>query len=52
MSPEFVEVLSREGIPVIAHAGLIPPKITLTGGYRAVGKSLEEAKAVWDTAKL
>jgi len=51
MSPEFVEVLSREGIPVIAHAGLIPPKITLTGGYRAVGKSLEEAKAVWDTTK-
>jgi len=51
MSPEFVEVLSREGIPVIAHAGLIPPKITLTGGYRAVGKSLEEAKAVWYTAK-
>ena len=51
MSPEVVEVLSREGIPVIAHAGLIPPKITLTGGYRAVGKSLEEAKDVWNLAK-
>ena len=51
MSPEVVEVLSREGIPVIAHAGLIPPKITLTGGYRAVGKSLEEAKDVWSIAK-
>ena len=51
MSPAIVEVLAREGIPVIAHAGLIPPKITLTGGYRAVGKSLEEAKMVWDSAK-
>ena len=51
MSPQVVEVLAREGVPVIAHAGLIPPKITLTGGYRAVGKSLEEAKAVWDIAK-
>ena len=48
MSPQVIEVLANEGIPVIAHAGLIPPKITLTGGYRAVGKSLEEAKAVWD----
>lgn len=51
MSPQVIEVLAREGVPVIAHAGLIPPKITLTGGYRAVGKSLEEAKAVWDIAK-
>ena len=51
MSPSVVEVLSREGIPVIAHAGLIPPKITLTGGYRAVGKSFDEAKMVWETAK-
>jgi 3-methyl-2-oxobutanoate hydroxymethyltransferase len=51
MSPQVVEVLAREGIPVIAHAGLIPPKITLTGGYRAVGRSLEEAKQVWESAK-
>ncbi len=51
MSPFVVEVLSREGIPVIAHVGLIPPKITLTGGYRAVGKSFDEAKMVWETAK-
>ena len=51
MSPQVIEVLANEGIPVIAHAGLIPPKITLTGGYRAVGKSLGEAKAVWDITK-
>ena len=51
MSPQVIEVLAREGIPVIAHAGLIPPKITLTGGYRAVGKSLKEAKDVWNIAK-
>jgi 3-methyl-2-oxobutanoate hydroxymethyltransferase len=51
MSPQVVEVLAREGIPVIAHAGLIPPKITLTGGYRAVGRSLEEVKQVWESTK-
>ena len=51
MSPSVIEVLSREGIPVIAHAGLIPPKITLTGGYRAVGKSFDEAKMIWEIAK-
>ena len=51
MSPQVIEVLAREGVPVIAHAGLIPPKITLTGGYRAVGKSLKEAKDVWNIAK-
>ncbi len=44
-------MLAGEGVPVIAHAGLIPPKITLTGGYRAVGKSLDEARVVWDLAK-
>ena len=51
MSPQVVEVLAREGIPVIAHAGLIPPKITLTGGYRSVGRSLEEAKQFCESAK-
>ncbi|AXI48081.1 3-methyl-2-oxobutanoate hydroxymethyltransferase [Sulfitobacter sp. SK012] len=47
MSPAVVEVLAREGVPVICHVGLVPPKATWTGGYRAVGKTLEQAKTVW-----
>ncbi len=47
MSPAIVEVLAREGVPVICHVGLVPPKATWTGGYRAVGKTLEQARTVW-----
>lgn len=32
MSPNVIEVLAREGIPIIAHVGLVPPKATWTGG--------------------
>ena len=44
MSPAVIEVLAREGVPVICHIGLVPPKATWTGGFRAVGKSAEEAR--------
>lgn len=47
MSPHIVETLAREGIPVICHVGLVPPKATWTGGYRAVGRTLAQAKMVW-----
>ena len=47
MSPAVVELLAREGVPVICHVGLVPPKATWTGGYRAVGKTLEQARMVW-----
>ncbi|TMV08606.1 3-methyl-2-oxobutanoate hydroxymethyltransferase [Ruegeria sediminis] len=47
MSPSVVEALAREGVPVICHVGLVPPKATWTGGYRAVGKTLEQARMVW-----
>ncbi len=47
MSPTVVELLAREGVPVICHVGLVPPKATWTGGYRAVGKTLEQAKVLW-----
>lgn len=46
-SPKIVEALSREGVPVICHVGLVPPKATWTGGYKAVGKTVEQAKMVW-----
>ncbi len=47
MSPTVVEVLAREGVPVICHVGLVPPKATWTGGYRAVGRTLEQARMLW-----
>jgi 3-methyl-2-oxobutanoate hydroxymethyltransferase len=46
MSPAVVEVLAREGAPVICHVGLVPPKMTWTGGYRAVGKTAAQARRV------
>ena len=45
LAPRFIEALSREGIPVCAHAGLVPPKFRLTG-MRGFAKTAEEAKAV------
>ena len=46
-SPSIVEALAREGVPVICHVGLVPPKATWTGGFRAVGKTADQAKMVW-----
>ena len=46
-SPSVVETLAREGVPVICHVGLVPPKATWTGGFKAVGKTLEQAKMIW-----
>jgi 3-methyl-2-oxobutanoate hydroxymethyltransferase len=51
MSPMVVEVLAREGVPVIAHVGLVPPKATWVGGLRAVGRNAVQAKAVYAAAK-
>tara|TARA_B100000029_G_scaffold498832_1_gene568246 strand:+ start:797 stop:1630 length:834 start_codon:yes stop_codon:yes gene_type:complete len=42
-SPQVVEYLSKESIPVMAHLGLIPRKSIITGGLRAFGKTPDEA---------
>ena len=41
--PEFIQAVSSVGIPVEAHAGLVPRLSTWTGGLKAVGKTLDEA---------
>lgn len=46
-SPAIVEALANEGVPVICHVGLVPPKATWTGGFKAVGKTVEQAREVW-----
>jgi 3-methyl-2-oxobutanoate hydroxymethyltransferase len=43
--------LADEGIPVCGHVGLIPSKRTWTGGFKAVGKTLETAQLVWKQVK-
>lgn len=43
-----VRLLADHAVPVCGHVGLIPSKRTWTGGFRAVGKTLDQAKWVWD----
>jgi 3-methyl-2-oxobutanoate hydroxymethyltransferase len=50
LSSRFIEVLAREGIPVCAHAGLVPQKARLTG-MRGFGKTAAEARAVFQAVK-
>lgn len=50
-STRIVERLADEGIPVVGHVGLIPSKRTWTGGFKAVGKSLDTAKHVYGQVK-
>ncbi len=49
-SAASLQTISRmrdEGIPVVGHVGLIPPRRTWTGGFRAVGKTATSALDVW-----
>ena len=50
-SPRFIEAAAEAGIPVQGHAGLVPRKSTWTGGLRAVGKTLDEAKWIYQEIK-
>ncbi|MCL4222460.1 MAG: 3-methyl-2-oxobutanoate hydroxymethyltransferase [Phycisphaerales bacterium] len=47
----LVARMTRAGIPVCAHIGLRPQNVGLTGGYRAVGRTAEEAMALLADAK-
>lgn len=49
-SPWLIEAMAREGIPVVGHLGLVPRHVTWTN-YRAIGKTEEEAKALYDKMK-
>lgn len=42
-----IRALADHAIPVCGHVGLIPPKATWTGGFKAVGKTLQSAQQVW-----
>ena len=42
-SIQWIKAMRRENIPVISHVGLIPSKATWLGGFRAIGKTANEA---------
>jgi len=46
-----VKRMADEAIPVVGHVGLIPSRRTWTGGWKAVGKTAEGAKEIWDAVK-
>lgn len=50
-SLKTVEYLAREYIPVVGHVGLVPARATWTGGFRAVGKTAEDALRLFDEVK-
>ncbi len=45
---QAIELLAAEDIPVMGHLGFVPKKSTLYGGVRAVGRTADEALALWD----
>ena len=51
-SPSFIEAATDAGIPVQAHAGLVPRRSTWTGGLKAVGKNLDEAIWIYNQIKI
>ena len=50
-SLQTVEYLSREYIPIVGHVGLVPARATWTGGFRAVGKTADDAMRLFDEVK-
>lgn len=46
-----IRAMADHGLPVCGHVGLIPAKATWTGGFKAVGKTLESAKLVWQQVR-
>jgi len=50
-SHDVVEMLTREGIPVQSHIGLIPTFSHWCGGLRAWGRTADEAMGIYRTLK-
>jgi len=42
-SSHIIKELKREKVPVVSHVGLVPGNNTWIGGFRAIGKTAEEA---------
>jgi 3-methyl-2-oxobutanoate hydroxymethyltransferase len=51
-STAVIERLAAEGVPIVGHVGLIPSRRTWTGGFRAVGRTLDSAAEVYRQVKV
>ena len=49
-STSIIEKMCNEKIPVVGHLGMIPRHVTWTN-YRAIGKTVNEAKLLYDQMK-
>jgi 3-methyl-2-oxobutanoate hydroxymethyltransferase len=47
---EAVAAVHRAGIPVFGHIGLTPQTAALLGGFKVQGKTIDQAKKVYDDA--
>lgn len=47
---ETVEFLTKRGIPVLAHVGLLPQSVNTAGGFRSHGKEDDEAERILSDA--
>ena len=47
---DTVHAIVRAGVPVMGHVGLLPQSVRRTGGFRAQGRTAEQAAAVLDDA--
>jgi len=45
-----IRALVAAGIPTVGHLGLTPQTATMLGGYRAQGRSWQQAKQIYDDA--
>ena len=50
-SVDTIARMFAEGIPVVSHFGLIPSRRTWTGGFKAVGKTAEQALRIYEATK-
>lgn len=48
---ETVRFLTRRGVPVLGHVGLMPQSVHTNGGYGARGRSVDEWQPIIDDAK-
>lgn len=46
-----IRAMAEQNIPVIGHVGLIPSRATWTGGFKAVGKTADSARGIWEAVK-
>ncbi len=49
---ETIQALTRATIPVMGHLGLTPQSISMLGGFKAQGRSLEAAERIIEDAKI